>query len=96
MRQLYILIISLSFFACQSNKEKAYNYYEQSLELAPFIENKDSIIMLLNKAIELDSTNEKYFVHVSSINGEIIEGDKVSFELEKGPKGLNAVKVNKL
>ena len=46
--------------------------------------------------IKEDSTNDKYFVHVSSINGEILEGDKVSFELEKGPKGLNAVKVNKL
>ena len=38
----------------------------------------------------------KYFVHVSSITGEILEGDKVSFELEKGPKGLNAVRVSKV
>ena len=45
--------------------------------------------------IKEDSTNEKYFVHVSSITGEILEGDKVSFELEKGPKGLNAVRVSK-
>jgi len=46
--------------------------------------------------IKEDSTNEKYFVHVSSLNGEIGENDKVSFELEKGPKGLNAVRVNKI
>ena len=46
--------------------------------------------------IKEDSTNEKYFVHVSSITGEILEGDKVSFELEKGPKGLNAVRVSKV
>lgn len=46
--------------------------------------------------IKEDSTNNKYFVHVSSLNDEIFEGDKVSFELEQGPKGLNAVKVNKL
>ena len=46
--------------------------------------------------IKEDSTNDKYFVHVSSINDEILEGDKVSFELEQGPKGLNAVRVNKL
>ena len=48
--------------------------------------------------IELISTadDEKYFVHVSSLNGEIEENDKVSFELEKGPKGLNAVRVNKI
>ena len=46
--------------------------------------------------IKEDSTNNKYFVHVSSLNDEIFEGDKVSFELEQGPKGINAVKVNKL
>ena len=46
--------------------------------------------------INEDSTNEKYFVHVSSITGEISEGDKVSFELEKGTKGLNAVRVSKV
>ena len=46
--------------------------------------------------IKEDITNDKYFVHVSSLNGEIIEGDKISFELEMGPKGMNAVRVNKI
>lgn len=46
--------------------------------------------------IKENITNDKYFVHVSSLNGEIGENDKVSFELEKGPKGLNAVRVNKI
>lgn len=46
--------------------------------------------------IKEDITNDKYFVHVSSLNGEIIEGDKISFELEIGPKGMNAVRVNKI
>ncbi|MCX7548059.1 cold shock domain-containing protein [Xanthomarina sp. F1114] len=36
---------------------------------------------------------EKYFCHVSGLIDEIQENDKVSFELEKGMKGLNAVKV---
>ncbi|MBM1107179.1 cold shock domain-containing protein [Aurantibacter crassamenti] len=36
---------------------------------------------------------EKYFTHVSGLIDEISENDKVSFELEKGMKGLNAVKV---
>jgi len=40
--------------------------------------------------------NEKYFVHISSVQAdEIKEGNKVTFELEKGPKGWNAVKVKK-
>jgi cold shock CspA family protein len=36
---------------------------------------------------------EKYFTHVSGIIDEIAENDKVTFELEKGMKGMNAVKV---
>ena len=40
--------------------------------------------------------NEKYFTHISGIIDEITENDKVSFELEKGMRGLNAVKVKKI
>ena len=39
-------------------------------------------------------TQEKHFVHVSGLNDEINENDKVTFELEKGLKGMNAVSVN--
>ncbi|WP_394748824.1 cold-shock protein [Spongiimicrobium salis] len=39
---------------------------------------------------------EKYFVHINGCTEEIKEGDKVSFELEKGMKGLNAVRVKKI
>ena len=42
----------------------------------------------------IDSADqEKYFTHVSGIIDQISENDKVSFELEKGMKGMNAVKV---
>ena len=42
----------------------------------------------------IDSENqEKYFCHVSGLIDEIVENDKVSFELERGMKGMNAVKV---
>jgi cold shock CspA family protein len=42
----------------------------------------------------IDSENsEKYFCHVSGLVDEIAENDKVSFELERGMKGMNAVKV---
>ena len=42
----------------------------------------------------VDSDNqEKYFTHVSGLIDEIAENDKVTFELEKGMKGMNAVKV---
>jgi len=42
----------------------------------------------------IDAVNqEKYFCHVSGLIDEIAENDKVTFELEKGMKGMNAVKV---
>lgn len=40
--------------------------------------------------------SEKYFCHVSGLIDEIAENDKVQFELEKGMKGLNAVRVKKI
>lgn len=40
-------------------------------------------------------TQEKYFTHVSGLIDEIKENDKVTFELEKGMKGMNAVRVKK-
>jgi cold shock CspA family protein len=45
----------------------------------------------------LDSNSqEKYFVHVSGLLEEVKENDKVTFELEKGLKGMNAVRVKKI
>lgn len=41
-------------------------------------------------------TQEKYFVHVNGLIDEISEQDKVSFEIEKGLKGWNAVRVKRL
>tara|TARA_R110002049_G_scaffold87533_1_gene221875 strand:+ start:21492 stop:21944 length:453 start_codon:yes stop_codon:yes gene_type:complete len=40
--------------------------------------------------------NEKYFVHVSGLLDEINENDKVTYELERGQKGMNAVRVKKI
>ena len=45
--------------------------------------------------IEIE-TQEKFFVHVNGLTEEIKEGDRVSFELEQGLKGLNAVRVKKI
>lgn len=42
----------------------------------------------------IDSENEeKYFTHVSGLIDTITENDTVTFELEKGQRGMNAVKV---
>ncbi len=41
-------------------------------------------------------TQERYFVHVNGLMQEVKENDKVTFELERGQKGMNAVKVKKI
>lgn len=43
--------------------------------------------------INQDGTQERFFVHVNGLMEPIQEGDKVSFLLEKGMKGMNAVSV---
>lgn len=39
------------------------------------------------------NSGEKYFVHIHGCLDEIQENDKVTFELERGQKGMNAVNV---
>lgn len=39
--------------------------------------------------------NQKYFVHVKSLKGDIREGDIVTFDLAPGLKGFDAVDVSK-
>jgi len=42
-----------------------------------------------------DDGAKDVFVHINGLNGiSITEGDKVSFDVEEGKKGLNAVNVN--
>ncbi len=41
------------------------------------------------------NSQDKYFFHVNGTIDEVGEGDKVSFELEQGMKGINAVRVKK-
>jgi cold shock CspA family protein len=41
-------------------------------------------------------SQENVFVHINGIIDPIVENDKVSFELVKGPKGFNAVSVKKI
>lgn len=36
---------------------------------------------------------EKYFFHVSGLTEEATEGDIVTFKLERGPRGMNAVEI---
>lgn len=40
-----------------------------------------------------DDGGKDVFVHQSGLTDEITEGDKVSFDVQEGPKGLNAANV---
>lgn len=40
-----------------------------------------------------EETGKEYFVHVTGLVNEIHDGDEVTFELQEGKKGLNAVNV---
>ena len=40
-----------------------------------------------------DEGGKDLFVHVNGLVDEINEGDKVSFDVEESPKGLNAINV---
>ena len=42
--------------------------------------------------VDEDSAKE-YFVHVSGLNDHVKEDDEVTFDLQQGQKGLNAINV---
>jgi cold shock CspA family protein len=41
-------------------------------------------------------SGERLFFHVNQLQERVAENDKVSYDIEKGPKGLNAVNIKKL
>jgi CspA family cold shock protein len=45
--------------------------------------------------IKDENSNTEYFVHVSGLVDDVRENDKVSFELQEGKKGLNAINVKR-
>jgi len=43
--------------------------------------------------IKVNGSGEEVFVHVSGLTDEVRENDEVTFDLQQGKKGLNAVNV---
>ena len=41
-----------------------------------------------------ENSGQEIFVHVSGLNEQVREGDKVSFQTQQGRKGINAVNVS--
>jgi len=46
--------------------------------------------------IKDSQTQEEFFFHYTSANFPIAQSQGVTFELENGPKGMNAVRINKV
>jgi CspA family cold shock protein len=60
---------------------------------------KEGTVKFFNNAkgfgfIKVDGSDEEIFVHSTNLLEDIREDDKVQFEVEKGDKGLSAVKVS--
>ncbi len=43
--------------------------------------------------IKEDESGKEYFVHVTGLSDKIRENDNVTFDIQEGKKGLNAVNV---
>ena len=61
---------------------------------------KEGIVKFFNETkgfgfIKDKESNNEYFVHVSGLIDKIKENDEVTFDLQEGKKGLNAVNVRK-
>ncbi len=41
-------------------------------------------------------SQESIFIHINQLDGPVKENDKISFEVEKGPKGYNAINAKKI
>lgn len=46
--------------------------------------------------IKEEGSSKEHFVHVSGLIDEIRENDEVTFDLQQGKKGLNAVNVRRV
>jgi CspA family cold shock protein len=43
--------------------------------------------------VKVNETNQEVFVHVSELKDQIRQDDEVTFEIQEGKRGLNAVNV---
>lgn len=46
--------------------------------------------------VKSDDDDKEYFVHATGIVDKIKQNDKVTFDLQEGKKGVNAIEVKKI
>jgi cold shock CspA family protein len=64
-------------------------------------EPRTGVIAFFNEAkgfgfINDQQSGERIFVHVNQLVTEVVEGNRVSYEVERGPRGLSATRVSKI
>jgi CspA family cold shock protein len=64
------------------------NYITMSKGTVKFFNDTKGFGFITEEGVEKD-----HFVHISGLIDEIREGDEVTFDLQEGNKGLNAVNV---
>jgi len=73
--------------------------YDKSAQQADAL--RTGVVTFFNEAkgfgfIKDSQSQASVFMHVNQVSERIKENDKVSFETENGPKGLNAVNIKKI
>jgi cold shock CspA family protein len=87
-------------------KKKVFNVEEIEIGVPKHIEQADGdintgFVDYFNDAkgfgfIKDNNSGERLFFHVNQLEEELRESDKVSFDIERGAKGFNAVNIKKL
>jgi cold shock CspA family protein len=87
-------------------RKKVFNHEDISISVPKYEPTEEEpirtgIVSFFNEAkgfgfINDKQSGERVFVHINQLTEPIYENDKVSFETEKGPKGLNAINVKKI
>ena len=67
---------------------KYLKFYIMSKGVVKFFNNSKGYGFITEEGVEKD-----HFVHVTGLIDEVREGDEVTFDLQEGNKGLNAVNV---
>ena len=68
---------------------------QEDVEVAPLMGRIEYFNAAKGYGFVKDADNgEKYFFHISSAPATIAEGDRVTFEIERGMRGMNAVRIS--
>ena len=87
------------FFGSRLSQERQLSTFMTTLR--PYFNKlimKEGTVKFFNETkgfgfVQESESNKEYFVHVSGLIDEIRQNDKITFELQEGKKGLNAVNV---